>query len=142
MKTFLLPFSLFGVLLALSAWPAQAQNDVTPQTGLAPKPLVADPKVQSVFDTLMGAVQDDSYSSFLTVVDDDFKVALTKDNFEGVVKQLGPRLKAGYEPSYLGVLDQHGYKVYLWKLVFKDKGDDMLSQLSIKEDKVGGFFLM
>ena len=66
---------------------------------------------------------------------------LTKEQFEAVVKLLAPRFKAGYEVIFLGNLKQKGYDVSLWKLAFKDGGDDMLGTLSLKDGKVGGFWV-
>ena len=141
MKTFFVCCALFGSLLATIALPAQAQTDTPPATETAPKPLLAEPKVQSVFDTLMGAIEDNSYTSFLTVVDDDFKAVLTKPLFESVVKQVAPRQKKGYEPTYFGSINRQGYRVHFWKLVFNDKDDDLLAELALKDEKVGGFML-
>ena len=66
---------------------------------------------------------------------------LTPPQFAAAVAQLGPRLKAGYETLYLGELKQRGYRVTLWKLSFKDGGDDALATLSMKDGKVGGFWI-
>ena len=55
--------------------------------------------------------------------------------------KVAPKLLAGHELSYLGDLRQHGYHVTLWKVSFKDGGDDALATLSVKDGKVGGFFI-
>ncbi|MEH2102821.1 MAG: hypothetical protein V7K76_24360 [Nostoc sp.] len=41
----------------------------------------------------------------------------------------------------MGNLKQQGYQVYLWKLTFLDGGDDVLARLSLKDGKIGGFWL-
>jgi hypothetical protein len=61
--------------------------------------------------------------------------------FEGVSTLLSPRMKKGYDTAYLGQLKQQGCQVYLWKLVFKDGGDDTLAKLVLKDGKVAGFWL-
>lgn len=58
--------------------------------------------------------------------------------FEGVSKQLVPRMKKGYTCFYLGELKQQGYSVYLWKLVYKDGENDTLAKLVLTGGKVAG----
>lgn len=115
-----------------------AQEAQRLQLKLAP---VAPNSVQAAFDVMMGALSDESYTAFISVADEGVKTTLTKAMFDEVVKQVKARLKSGYESTYLGTLKQHGYDVHLWRLTFKDGGDDFLAQLSWKDDKVGGFFL-
>jgi len=67
---------------------------------------------------------------------------MTKERFATVAAQLGPRLRSEHEITYLGELRQRGYHVTLWKLNFKDGTDDALASLSMKDGKVGGFFIL
>jgi hypothetical protein len=67
--------------------------------------------------------------------------ALKKGQFEGVVSQLGSKLKAGYDLSYLGDLNQQNYEITLWRIRFRAGGDDLLATLSMKGGKVGGFWI-
>jgi len=89
---------------------------------------------------LLTAVEKADYESFVADGEAAFK-RLPKPQFEAAVAQLAPRLKGGYEAIYLGELKQHGYRVTLWKLSFKDGGDDALATLSMKDGKVGGFWI-
>ena len=98
-------------------------------------------KTQTIFKNLMTATVSNNYDGFLTDCDAQMKAALTKPMLEGVSEQIAPRAKKGYDAQYLGELKQHGYAVYLWRLVFKDGGDDVLATMSMKDGKVGGFFL-
>ena len=66
---------------------------------------------------------------------------LVYDKRSAVSNQLAPRMKKGYECSYLGDLKQQGFHVLLWKLMFKDGGDDTLAKLALKDGKVAGFWL-
>ncbi len=93
-----------------------------------------------VADKLIKALVHDDYASFVADGDAAFK-GLTKEQFEGAVKQLSARLKSGYEVTWLGELKQKGFTVSLWKLTFKDGGDDLLGTLSLKDGKVGGFWI-
>jgi hypothetical protein len=60
---------------------------------------------------------------------------------ESVSIQLSTRMKKGYDTTYLGQLKQQWSQVYLWKLVYKDGGDDTLVRLVLKDGKVAGFWL-
>ncbi len=90
---------------------------------------------------LLDAVEAGDYDSFVADGDAAFKAGITKQMLEGVSAQLAPRMKKGYERTYLGQLKQQGCKVYLWKLMFKDGGDDTLAKLVLKDGKVAGFWL-
>jgi hypothetical protein len=95
---------------------------------------------QAASGKLLSAIVADDYNAFISDGEPAFK-ALKKEAFDSVVMQLSLRFKTGYEAIYLGELKQKGYQVTLWKLSFKDGGDDMLATLSLKEKKVGGFWI-
>ena len=82
-----------------------------------------------------------SYDGFIAECDAAMKAALTKPMLESVSKQIEPRAKQGYDAQYLGELNRKGYNVHLWRLKFKDGGDDALATLSVKDGKAGGFLL-
>ncbi|MEO6870699.1 MAG: hypothetical protein ABI233_00595 [Chthoniobacterales bacterium] len=96
---------------------------------------------QAIFKHLMAATVSNNYNSFVAECDATMKAALTKPMLEGVSNQIAPRAKQGYDPKYLGELNQHGYKVNLWRLRFRDGGDDVLATLSVKDGEAGGFYL-
>lgn len=96
---------------------------------------------QTSFKNLINAIAQNNYNQFIAQGDTAFKAAITKELFAQVNTQLSPRLKTGYSTVFLGKLKQQGYQVYLWKLTFKDGKDDVLAKLSLKNDKVGGFWL-
>jgi hypothetical protein len=50
-------------------------------------------------------------------------------------------MKKGYETTYMGALSQQNCQVYLWKLIYKDGGDDTLAKLAVQDGKVAGFWL-
>jgi|ERR1051326_3910235 hypothetical protein len=89
---------------------------------------------------LLSAIGSGDYAAFVADGDAAFS-ALEKERFDSVVAQLSPRLKAGHEVTYLGELKQQGYQVTLWKLSFRDGSDDALATLSLKNGKVGGFWI-
>ncbi|MEO5712051.1 MAG: hypothetical protein ABIT37_01050 [Luteolibacter sp.] len=98
------------------------------------------PAGSEVTDKLVKALVNDDYAAFIADGDASFK-GLTKEQFEGAVKLLSERLKGGYEVTWLGELKQKGFAVSLWKFTFKDGGDDLLGTLSLKDGKVGGFWI-
>jgi hypothetical protein len=97
--------------------------------------------VQRTFTSLINAVEQNNYTQFISQGNDAFKEGITKQTFTQVSGQLAPRIKKGYSAVFLGNLNQQGYKVYLWKLTFFDGGDDVLARLSLKDGKIGGFWL-
>jgi hypothetical protein len=115
------------VSLALPAMPCRAGDPAEPG--------------RSTLDTLLRAVEANDYDSFVAGASDAFKAALTKSMLQGVSGQLAPRLKKGYACSHLGELKQQGSRVLLWKLTYKDGGDDTLAKLVLKDGKVAGFWL-
>jgi hypothetical protein len=89
---------------------------------------------------LLAALKNADREAFVVDGEAAFK-QLSQPQFAAAAAQLSPRLKGGYEVAYLGDLKQHGYRVTLWKLSFKDGGDDVLATLSMKDGKVGGFWV-
>jgi len=94
-----------------------------------------------VLDKLLKAVEANDYDSFVADGTAEVKAGLTKQMLEGVSVQMAPRMKQGYHAEFLGVLKQQGCQVYLWKLTYKDGGDDTLARLALKNGKVAGFLL-
>jgi hypothetical protein len=110
---------------------------------MPPTPVSAqEPKEdRQLLDKILKATEEDDYDNFVAVGDYAFKAGMTPQMLEGVSGQVAPRLKKGYDCTYLGELNQKGFKVCLWKLVFMDGGDDILAKLVIKNQKVAGFWI-
>ena len=89
---------------------------------------------------LLAALEKTDRDAFVAEGEAAFK-QLSQPQFAAAAAQLSPRLKGGYDLSFLGELKQRGYRVTLWKLSFKDGGDDALATLSMKDGKVGGFWV-
>jgi len=100
-----------------------------------------DQTTQAIFKTLMTATVANNYDGFIAECDASMKAKLSKRMLQKVSKELEPRAKQGYESQYLGELNRQGYKVYVWRLTFKDGGDDVLATLSVKDGKAGNFLL-
>ena len=100
-----------------------------------------DLKAQALFESLMAATISNDYEGFIAQCDAGMKAALTKPMLEGVTEQIAPRAKIGYEAHYLGELNRQAHTVHLWRVRFKDGGDDVLATLSVKDGKASGFYL-
>ncbi len=102
----------------------------------------AEPAKEDVaFSTkLVAALETADHAAFTADGTEAFK-AMKKEQFDAVSAQLGPKLKTRSGISYLGELKQQGFRVTLWKMTFKDGGDDCLLTLSVKDGKVGGFII-
>jgi hypothetical protein len=99
-----------------------------------------DAQAEKIFKRLIAAQTAKDYSAFVADTDDNLKAALTKTQFEASSNLMNKRTSGGYEMTFLGELNQHGYQVFLYRLRFKDGGDDMLATMSLKDDKVGGIY--
>jgi hypothetical protein len=101
----------------------------------------APAEIEATLKQMLAATENQKLDAFIAQGDASFRTDITPPMFNGYSAQVGPRLKKGYTSSFLSTLRQEGYVVYVWKLEFKDGGDDMLFSLAIKDGKVGGFFL-
>jgi hypothetical protein len=90
---------------------------------------------------LFAAIENTDYAAFVADGDAVFQQKLKPEQFAAVAAQLAPMLKAGHDVTYLGELQQKGFRVTLWKLSFKQGGNDLLATLSLKDGKVGGFWI-
>ena len=115
------------VCMALSASPCAAGT--------------AAESARPVLDKLLKAVEANDYASFVADGTDAVKAGLTRQMLQGVSAQMAPRMTEGYETTCLGELRQQGCQVHLWKLAYKDGGDDTLAKLALKDGKVAGFWL-
>lgn len=95
----------------------------------------------NVLTRLLAAVEQADYDSFVADGNAAFKAGVTKQMVEGVSAQFSSRMKKGYQSLYLGQLTQQGCQVHLWRLIFKDRRDDTLAKLVLKDGKVAGFWL-
>ena len=90
---------------------------------------------------LLEAISANNYDAFIANAAPDLKTKITKATFTEVSTKLSSRLKKGYELQYNGSLKQQGVEVFLWKVSFKDAGDDMIARLVLQDNKVAGFWL-
>lgn len=101
----------------------------------------AGDSARPVLDKLLKAIEANDYDTFVADGTAEVKAVLTKQMLEGVSAQVAPRMEKGYDATFLGELKQQGGQVYLWKLAYKDGGDDTLVRLTLKTGKVAGFLL-
>lgn len=123
MKIFLLIFAFS----ALVAGKVEAQ-----QSTLQAK--IAD----VLFHKLVLADITDDYDSFVEDGTTGLKAALTKTQFDAASQLMRARTNSGYDIDSLGMLNQRGLQVFLYRLRFKDGGDDILGTMSLKDGKVAG----
>lgn len=97
-------------------------------------------QAEKIFKNLLAAQTAKDYDAFVADDDDNLKTALTKTQFDAASNFIIKRTNGGYETTFLGELNQHGYQVFLYRLRFKDGGDDILGTMSLKDDKVGGIY--
>ena len=95
---------------------------------------------QAEVTKLLLAIASDDHATFVADGNIAFR-GLSKDQFQAAVSQLTTKLKDGYDMTYLGDLNQRGYQVTLWRIRIKSSRDDLLATLSMKDGKVGGFWI-
>ena len=101
----------------------------------------APPEVEATFKKMLAATESKSFSAFIADGDATFRTNITPTMFNAFSTQFATRLRQGYTATFATKLRQGGDTVYVWKLEFKDGGDDLLFTLALKDGKVGGFFL-
>jgi hypothetical protein len=97
-------------------------------------------QAEKIFKSLLAAQTTKDYNAFVADADDNLKAALTKTQFDAASNFMIKRTSGGYALTFLGELNQRGYQVFLYRLRFKDGGDDILGTMSLKDDKVGGIY--
>lgn len=96
---------------------------------------------QALFQKVLGSTLQNDYAGLITVCDQGMKDVVTPDMLEGLSRSAMPRFKAGYTATYMGYLDKQGSRVHYWKLVMKDRGDDVLMTLVVRNGLVSSFNL-
>lgn len=103
---------------------------------------VAPPDIQVLFEGLLKAVHQNSYEQLVSKGDSNFEACVTPQMLHGASAQLLPHLSAGYQSSYMGVLDRKSYVSHYWKLSFSDTAGDRLARLSVRDGKVHAFYIL
>jgi len=101
----------------------------------------APPEIEATLNKMLVATEDRSLDAFVANGDASFRADISPAMFNSFSAQFGPRLKRGYTTTFLTRLHQEGYAIYVWKVEFKDGGDDMLFTVAVKDGRVGGFSL-
>ena len=93
-----------------------------------------------IFHQLLDAQETKNYDAFVAHGTTQLKAALTKTQFDASSDLMIARLKGGCDIDSLGELNQKGFEVYLYRLRFKDGGDDMLGTMTLKDGQVAGIY--
>ena len=134
-----LPRALLGALAAaLLTWAACGQTDAPPAAATAP---AAEPTADDIVQKLIQTMKDNNFKGFVALGDAEFESSWTVSMFETVAAPVVPRMAKGYNLLFLGELKQQGCKVYLWKVAYKDNGDDDLLKLVLCGGRVTGFWV-
>jgi hypothetical protein len=98
------------------------------------------PSTQGTVDTLLTAIATNDYDAFIANAIPSLKTIITQETFRQASARLSPRLGKGYKLQYLGSFKNHGVETFLWKIIYKDGGDDMLAELELQNDRVAFFW--
>ena len=116
------PLTAISLLLA-AVCPAFAQSSRTPD---------------ELLKGFLAAVQANSYEGMVAplvaeggeiaaALEEPEQKAANMLSLEKLNRALAPRLAKGYAAISMGMLKYRGYQIYLWKLQYKDGGDDDLA---------------
>ncbi len=109
-----------------------------------PQPTRAADAPKAAEEAMLGmvtAIIENNHPNFVGGATPELQKELSKEEFAKVVEQIEPVLKKGFKSRYLGSMEQQGFTVHLWVLSIRGESDEMLATLSLKEGKVGGFYL-
>ncbi len=89
------------------------------------------PDVVRALEVLLDATQSGDYEEFIALGTEQMKAGISRAMFERVSAQLAPRMTAGYSAAYLTELKNKVYRVHLWKVSFRDGGDEHVMRISL-----------
>lgn len=99
-----------------------------------------EPAIKKTFEGMLNAIKANDRDAFVAEGTEAVKKGTTAEIMDALNKLVGPRLNKGYQSTYLCQLKQAGHQIHLWKLAFKDDGDDIVVRMALKDGKVAGFF--
>jgi hypothetical protein len=126
-------------VLLLAVGLAAAHAFVSPASAVLP-PDFGGRMPASKVAALFTAIEKSDYA-ILKAGNDPIFDAVTKQQFDAAAARIGARLKGPHEVCPLGVLKKDGQQVSLWKVRFRDGGDDVLVTLLERNDRVTGISL-
>ena len=97
-----------------------------------------DPKALTTGQNMWKAIEAGDYEGFVECGSAFFKAETTREKFQAILDQLTPRMKGGYEFSFvverLITPDEarQGMRVFLWKIKFEDGEGDFDFYLKLK----------
>ncbi|MFT0851660.1 hypothetical protein VRY85_12875 [Achromobacter sp. F4_2707] len=109
-------------------------------TAIAQNALPGGATDQPIMQQLLQSIAQNDYAGFVSQGTPAF-ASLDESQFTQVAQTVAPRLQKGYTVQHLGNLQQQGLDISVWKVSFKDQGDDLLATLNVQNGRVGGFFL-
>ncbi len=88
---------------------------------------------------MTAALSTADYEAFISGLGEGARERVTRERFEQMFEPYIARFKGGFESAYLTQLRQEGCEVHVWKVTFRDGGDDYLIKLALENGKVAGF---
>ncbi|MGP9809392.1 hypothetical protein ACT3TQ_14500 [Halomonas sp. AOP12-C2-37] len=101
----------------------------------------AKPHTEALFHAQMDAIVSNDYQKFQEHTDSEFQQAISTEQFEALANSLSSTFESGYEPEYLGALNQQGFKVHLWKVMPSSSESDLLVKMAMQENEIAGFWI-
>ena len=96
-------------------------------------------EVQQTLLTVLETVEADDFANFVRHASEEWKPKITLEEFGRNAGVAARRMEKGYKIVYLGTMNKPLFTIHLWKLVFDDKGGDVLGEFSVKGEFTGKF---
>lgn len=140
------PESVVEVVTAVEPLPAGAPSQPTAVS--TPKKQTPAPEITALGRSLLDASVAGNFEAFKRVVashgDAHMRRVMsepsTAETFRRASAVIGPPCRDGYALDSLGSLVQTGHKVHLWRLRPKAGEDEFLVRLTMRGDRLAGFF--
>ena len=132
-------FALFLCLLVIArvfAQPPRAARTALPKIEVIENQL-PDVRVQDSLTNLLLSIENADYEQFVGALTINFRAHMDEILFKQIHESIGSRMAQGYRVVYMGELNKPGFKTFVYKLVFKDKGGELLTTLSFNADAQG-----
>ncbi|MEO6053887.1 MAG: hypothetical protein ABIP97_07750 [Chthoniobacterales bacterium] len=100
----------------------------------------ASSDAQATPKRLLQAIADDNFPEFVSGGTLDF-LKMNKKDFDTTVKDIGPKIAAGYRLEPLGSQVEGKRVVYSWRVKFRHSGAPLTLTLAVIGSKTDGFWL-
>lgn len=105
-----------------------------------PRPGPGDADATSLFRELLEAIKAGAYDDYVAKGSAGFKANARSEVFQKAVTAMGPLLAQGYQPTLLGQLRRHDWKVWVFRVELASGADDALAFMTTDGWQIAGLY--